>query len=218
MDYTASANVSRQLSNHTALRVPRLVHRLQRQIKALPSQEIDMENQDRQVIQGLFNRLGEVERQAPPRDVAAEEFINQRITQQPAAPYFMAQTIVMQEYALNQAQQRIEELERAAQERPAGGILSGLFGGGQKPVSANRLGANSTRSPLPQAGGGGFLAGAAQTAMGVAGGVLLGNAIAGMFGGNEANAAEHAAPEATDEGAGEDDSGFSDGDFGGDDL
>ena len=31
--------------------------------------------------------------------------------------------------------------------------------------------------------GGGFLAGAAQTAVGVAGGVLLGNAIAGMFAG-----------------------------------
>lgn len=80
-----------------------------------------MENQDREVIQGLFNKLDGVARQSPPRDVAAEEFISQRIAQQPAAPYYMAQTIVMQEYALNQAQQRIEELERAARERPAGG-------------------------------------------------------------------------------------------------
>jgi uncharacterized protein len=48
-----------------------------------------------------------------------------------------------------------------------------------------------------QPGGGGFLAGAAQTAMGVAGGVLLGNAIAGMLGGHEAKAAEPA----TDKGA-----------------
>ncbi|TIU14597.1 MAG: DUF2076 domain-containing protein, partial [Mesorhizobium sp.] len=44
-----------------------------------------------------------------------------------------------------------------------------------------------------QRAGGGFLAGAAQTAMGVAGGVLLGNAIAGMFGGSEAQATEPAA-------------------------
>lgn len=43
--------------------------------------------------------------------------------------------------------------------------------------------------------GGGFLAGAAQTAMGVAGGVLLGNAIAGMFGGSEAQAAQPDAAE-----------------------
>ena len=39
-------------------------------------------------------------------------------------------------------------------------------------------------------GGGGFLAGAAQTALGVAGGVLLGSAIASMFGAGSAQAAE----------------------------
>ncbi|TIS75353.1 MAG: DUF2076 domain-containing protein [Mesorhizobium sp.] len=44
-----------------------------------------------------------------------------------------------------------------------------------------------------QRAGGGFLAGAAQTAMGVAGGVLLSNAITGMFGGSEAQATEPAA-------------------------
>lgn len=38
--------------------------------------------------------------------------------------------------------------------------------------------------------GGSFLGGAAQTAMGVAGGVLLANAIGGMMGGGEAQAAE----------------------------
>jgi hypothetical protein len=38
--------------------------------------------------------------------------------------------------------------------------------------------------------GSGFLAGAAQTAMGVAGGVLLGNAVAGMFGADKAHAGE----------------------------
>lgn len=178
-----------------------------------------MENQDRQVIQGLFMRLEDVARQGPPRDVAAEEFIRQQIAQQPAAPYYMAQTIVMQEYALNQAQQRLEELERAPQERRAGGgIFSGLFGGGPKAGPANRLGANATRAPFPQQGGNGFLAGAAQTAMGVAGGVLLGNAIAGLFGGNEASAAENAPTEATDEEASADDNGFSNDDFGGDEF
>ncbi|WP_139043988.1 DUF2076 family protein, partial [Allomesorhizobium alhagi] len=61
--------------------------------------------------------------------------------------------------------------------------------------------------------GGGFLAGAAQTAMGVAGGVLLGNAIAGMFGGNQAQAAEPA--ETADNEAAPDEAGFDEGgDFG----
>ncbi|MBL8271135.1 DUF2076 domain-containing protein [Steroidobacter sp.] len=178
-----------------------------------------MENQDRQVIQGLFGRLDDVARQAPPRDVAAEEFINQQVAQQPAAPYYMAQTIVMQEYALNQAQQKIEELERSAQERPSGGgIFSALFGGGQKNAPERRLGANAARAPVaPPAGGGGFLAGAAQTAMGVAGGVLLGNAIAGMFGGNDAAAAENTEEPPPEENVSEEGGGFDDGGFG-DDL
>jgi hypothetical protein len=63
-----------------------------------------MDNQDRQAIEGLFSRLESVERQAGPRDTEAEAFISQRLVRQPGAPYFMAQTIVMQEYALQQAQ------------------------------------------------------------------------------------------------------------------
>ena len=81
-----------------------------------------MDNQDRQVIEGLFARLGEVERQARDQDTDAKAFIKERIAQQPGAPYFMAQTIVMQEYALQQAQLRIEELEHQQAERPAGGL------------------------------------------------------------------------------------------------
>ena len=50
-----------------------------------------------------------------------------------------------------------------------------------------------------QPGGGGFLAGAAQTALGVTGGVLLGNAIAGMLSGNEAKAAAPAADKGTED-------------------
>ena len=180
-----------------------------------------MENQDRQTIESLFTRLGDVEKQAPARDAEADAFIKQRVSQQPAAPYFMAQTIVMQEFALKQAQERIEALERQAQERPAGGGLFGsLFGGGQ---SENRTARPTAPiSPPPGAAmgaqtnrGGGFLAGAAQTAMGVAGGVLLGNAIAGMFGGSEAEAAE-TTPETTEEPPPEDDGGMFDGGFGDD--
>ena len=152
-----------------------------------------MDNQDRQVIEGLFARLGEVERQARDQDAGAKAFITERIGQQPGAPYFMAQTIVMQDYALQQAQQRIEELEKQQAERPAGGLLSSLFGGGQNAgvsATARTAAPEVAVPPSVQPGRGGFLAGAAQTAMGVAGGVLIGNAIGGMFGGNAAKAAE----------------------------
>jgi uncharacterized protein len=60
---------------------------------------------------------------------------------------------------------------------------------------------------MPQGAPGGFLAGAAQTAMGVAGGMLLANAVAGMFAG-EAQASEAPAePEADMGDAGFDDDG-----------
>jgi hypothetical protein len=163
-----------------------------------------MNEQDRQAIEGLFSRLADAEQKAGPRDAEAEAFIQQRIGNQPGAPYMMAQTIVMQNFALEQAQQRIEELERErAEPTPAnaqanGGILGGLFGGSQPqerprhtgtvPVAGQR--ASAPQVQPQQAGGGGFLAGAAQTAMGVAGGMMLGNMIGGMFsGGDTATAA-----------------------------
>lgn len=189
-----------------------------------------MDYNDRQAIEGLFGKLSHVESQSGPRDAEADAFIRDRIASQPGAPYFMAQTIVVQEQALNEAQRRIEELEYQLSSRPAsgGGFFSSLFGNNAQParpaprgMSSGIAGGMATGAATPaampgqpQAGprnpwgqqqaqgygqgqaygqptrGGGFLAGAAQTAMGVAGGVLLGNAIAGMLSGDEAQAAE----------------------------
>ena len=145
-----------------------------------------MDRTDQQAIESLFQRLSEAERTAPARDAGAEAEIARQIAAQPGAPYYMAQTIVVQQAALEQAEARIAGLESAARAQPAGGgFLATLFGAGGGPRPAPR--------PRPQAAGpasaalgqqrqgGGFLAGAAQTAVGVAGGVLLGNAIAGMF-------------------------------------
>lgn len=172
-------------------------------------------HEDRQAIEGLFGRLGDVERQAGPRDAEADALISERVARQPGAPYFMAQTIVMQDYALKEAERRIAELERQASSRPAGGLFSGLFGGGQPPRAAP---AEQPAPPMQPGRGGGFLAGAAQTAMGVAGGVLIGNAVAGLFSGGTAEAAEPAAPEPPAEApAAEEGGGFFDGLFGGDD-
>lgn len=139
-----------------------------------------MDTNDRQAIVGLLDKLSQVERQMPDRDPVAERFIGEAIARQPSAPYYMAQTVVVQEHALNTAQARIEQLEAELTEAhgtpQGGGFLSVLFGGGAAP----RRPAPTPR-PMPQGAPGGFLAGAAQTAMGVAGGMLLANAVAGMF-------------------------------------
>jgi uncharacterized protein len=189
-----------------------------------------MDQNDRQAIEGLFSRLSEVERNAAPRDDEAEAFIGQQVARQPAAPYFMAQTIVVQEQALEAAQARIEELEAQAAQPQGDGFLGGLFGSssrrlsgagargsvprvGRAPLGAPAMPAQSGAAPghaMGQRGGGSFLGGAAQTAMGVAGGLLLGNMIGGMLAG-DANAADAPAEAGQDMAA--DDAGM-DSDFG----
>jgi uncharacterized protein len=147
-----------------------------------------MDRNDRAAIDALFGKLDDVERQAPPRDGEAEAFIHERIRHQPGAPYFMAQTIIVQEQALRNAQERIAELEAQSSPSPKS----------SQPWNRDRTPSSGISVPRippaagagPQRGGGGFLAGAAQTAMGVAGGLLLGNALAGIFGSSDAAAAD----------------------------
>ncbi|MDZ4791663.1 MAG: DUF2076 domain-containing protein [Hyphomicrobiales bacterium] len=173
-----------------------------------------MDRTEQDVIDELFGKLSEAEQGSAQRDAGAEKHINKLISRQPAAPYYMAQAIIVQEQALKQAQQRIEELENDVDERPAAGggsFLGGLFGGGSVPRSGgatpgSRYPAQNRgrqpESPVQQyqrtGQGGGFLAGAAQTAVGVAGGMMLGSMLGGMFGGGDkATAAEPAKAEDT---------------------
>jgi len=162
--------------------------------------------EDRRAIEGLFGRLADVERKNPERDPEAQDLIDREIVRQPGAPYYMAQTILVQQHALEVAERRIEALERQAEERGNGGLFGGLFDDGRgrqnrnderQPAQRNRNpwdrqdDAADTRYQRGQVGqGGGFLAGAAQTALGVAGGVLLGSAIGSLFGAGGAHAAE----------------------------
>jgi hypothetical protein len=204
-----------------------------------------MESQERDIIDGLFGRLRQAESQGVPRDREAETHIANLVRQQPAAPYYMTQAIVVQEQALQAAQSRIQQLEQELAQRPAagsgGGFLSGLFGGGSKPATPTP----TQRQPMtmggmgnPQAqpydnnpwgqqpmagagpwnqrpgfgGGGGFMSGALQTAMGVAGGVVVGSMIADMLTPDAAHAAPAPEPEPSHEPEPAEE------DFGGDDF
>lgn len=165
---------------------------------------------DRRAIEGLFSRIADVERRAPDRDSDAEQLIAREIARQPGAPYYLAQTVLVQEHALEVADTRIRELEQQVEE--ANSRTRADTSRPRGPWDRDDGAAESSRANRGF-GGGGFLAGAAQTAMGVAGGVLLGNAIGSMFGGGAAHAAEappEPAPEPDASDAG------SDGDFGGD--
>jgi uncharacterized protein len=152
-----------------------------------------MDQNERHIIDDLFDRLRKAEEQAEPRDPDADALIARHVARQPAAPYYMAQAIVVQQEALGRAQTKIQELERGLAERRSGGFLSGLFGDEEAstsgaPASGERSSGGFGRRSQP-AGGGGFLAGAMQTALGVAGGFLIADALAGLLAPDEGAAA-----------------------------
>lgn len=165
-----------------------------------------MPNRDDDAINGLFDRIEDVARNGTPRDREAEALIQQRLRDYPPAPYYMAQTILIQEQTLQQARERIEQLEAGQASQQSGGSW-----GGDEP---QRQPARA-RGPWDRGAGGdgGFLAGAVQTALGVTGGMLLGSAIAGMFTGQAA--ADEVQPDQSADDYGDDDS-DSDFDIGGD--
>lgn len=198
-----------------------------------------MDQKERQVIDGLFGKLRQLDQQAPQRDAEAERYIAQQLTAMPAAPYYMAQALLVQEQALGNLQNRVQELETQATQRLQGGgsFLGSLFGAGastpaapqrplapppQGPIPQQYLqpGAGAAGSPWGRPMGGGFLAGAMQTAVGVAGGMLVADALSHAFssGASEVGAlaneagwtAPAAEPAATAQDAGWDDPAASD--------
>jgi len=185
-----------------------------------------LNSDDRRAIEGLFDRVADVERQNPHRDYDAERLIADSIRRQPNAPYYLAQTVVVQQQALEVAEQRIRELEgqtrgREVQDGHRRDVPRGPWDRNNDQQQDDR---NDRRGSF---GGGGFLAGAAQTAMGVAGGMMLGSMIGGLFGAGSANAAEGGNDSQQDNNAdngqdngndGGNDAGGDAGDFGGGDF
>ena len=116
-----------------------------------------MDGSERQVIDGLFDKLRQVDQQAPQRDADAEAHIRQQIAALPSAPYYMAQALLVQEQALGSLQARVQQLEREATDRQARRRLPGRLvrrpGGasGSPPAGdAGRRGPNP--AALPQQG------------------------------------------------------------------
>jgi hypothetical protein len=167
-----------------------------------------MTPEERNLINGLFDRLRTADKVSKDRE--AEQLIQQKVSGQPSAPYLMAQTVLVQEQALNNAQARIKELESRlaeasnAQHAESGGgsFLSGLFGGksagsapsqpsAPPPLPASQQAAGggyqqgggyAPSAPAAPAAGGGFLRTALAAAAGVAGGSLLYQGLENMLG------------------------------------
>ncbi|MGA8552663.1 MAG: DUF2076 domain-containing protein, partial [Stellaceae bacterium] len=95
-----------------------------------------MTPQEQNLLSTLLARLKSTTSQ--PKDPEADGLIRQAVAEQPDAPYFLAQTVLIQDLSLHNAQNRIADLEKqltdAQQQvaRPAAtSFLGGLFGSRQ---------------------------------------------------------------------------------------
>jgi hypothetical protein len=157
-----------------------------------------MTAQEQQMLQGLVDRVSQAKLEE--KDPDAEQFIQGTLGRNPDALYVLSQTVLVQEYALNQAQKQMADLRaQLAQARPqeprhSGSFLGNLLGRHDEPQPAAPpppfppsqpqyagpgvgpgLAYPSGGYPIPNAPapqGGGFLRSAMQTATGVAAGAL----------------------------------------------
>lgn len=96
-----------------------------------------MSPEERQLLAGMFERIKA--NSGAPRDQEAEAFINDQIKAQPSAPYLLAQTVIVQDFALQSANQKLQQLEARVHElesapKPSTSFLGGLLGGGAQPA------------------------------------------------------------------------------------
>ena len=84
-----------------------------------------MTPEERQMLAGLFDRVNAAG--SNPRDPQAEAFINDAIRTAPFSPYVLAQTVLVQQHALEAAAHRIADLEAATAHAPQAGQEQGSF-------------------------------------------------------------------------------------------
>ncbi|MEM9030467.1 MAG: DUF2076 family protein, partial [Pseudomonadota bacterium] len=171
-----------------------------------------MNADEQNLIRGLFDRMsgvGPVE-----KDAEADALIRDLVARHGDAAYLLVQSVLVQEQALQKADERIRDLQtqvdtlekRVAQPEAvrtgAGGHKSSGFLGSTGSVpsagaarassgfgSAAREQRREDAQPANRGASGGFMAQAMTTAAGVAGGMLLANGISSLFSSGSASAA-----------------------------
>ena len=101
-----------------------------------------MTPQEQDMINGLIDRVQKTQLQE--KDADAERLLQQGLGRNPDALYILSQTVLVQGYALEQAQQQLTALKAQAEQlrteqqhaKPATSFLGGLFGGGSSDRSS----------------------------------------------------------------------------------
>jgi uncharacterized protein len=141
-----------------------------------------MTPQEQQMLQGLIQRVNQTRLQE--KDFDAEEMLQQTLGRNPDALYILAQSVLVQQYALDQAQRQLEQLrqQQAQQPQHSTSFLGSLLG---RDDASRRAPPPPPTYSTPQYAlapgyvpaygapqSGGFLRSAMQTAAGVAAGAL----------------------------------------------
>ena len=152
-----------------------------------------MTAQEQQMLQGLTDRINNTQLQE--KDPEAEQFLQQTLGRNPDALYILAQTVLVQQYALDQAQKQLADaraqLEQLSQQpKHTTSFLGNLLGRNDEPTRPAPppppppQSAQPQYAPVPYSAPpayapaygapaqGGFLRSAMQTAAGVAAGAL----------------------------------------------
>src|SRR3954454_8537872 len=87
-----------------------------------------MTPQEQEMLQGLIQRVNQTRLQE--KDFDAEEMLQQTLGRNPDALYILAQTMLVQQYALEQAQKQIDQLrqQQPQQTQRSSSFLGNLLG------------------------------------------------------------------------------------------
>jgi hypothetical protein len=168
-----------------------------------------MTPEERQLLSTLAQRVKSTPAQQ--RDAEADQLLRDLVQQRPDTVYILAQTVLMQDFALRNAQAQIDDLQRQLSEAappsrgqgsflPGGMTSAGPSGSVPRVNPWSQPGSRDYPPPPPPPGYGeqpgyggpvmqpsqtsGFLRSAATTAAGVAGGALLFQGISSLFSGH----------------------------------
>ncbi|MFJ7791721.1 DUF2076 domain-containing protein [Pseudomonas sp. 43(2021)] len=127
-----------------------------------------MNTEEQTLIDGLFGRLKQAEDPSQPRDAQAQACIEEHVRQQPAAPYYMAQAILVQEAAIKRLDEQNKQLEAELKQARAqaeaaragsapsnggGGFLSSIFGSAGRNTAPAVQSQRPAAAPVASAGG-----------------------------------------------------------------
>ncbi|HEX4649955.1 MAG TPA: DUF2076 domain-containing protein [Granulicella sp.] len=96
-----------------------------------------MTAQEQQMLQGLVERINGT--QLPEKDADAEQYLQQTLGRNPDAMYILAQTVLVQQYALTQAQKQLADAkadqlrQQAQQPKHSTSFLGSLLGRSDEP-------------------------------------------------------------------------------------